>query len=141
MDNKKTWAVFCAACLIALIVGLGMYIYIKKTSAELPVPPLNQENEISLPPEDNTNQSVSEEFEQTPEEKKVAQPVKKVIKAANSQPMQTPKEIPLIQVEEVVKQPLKQPAQLPEVYQEKDSTDIVITTEYKIKSPAKYSFK
>lgn len=138
MDNKKTWAVFCIATLMALIIVFGVYIFMKKTDAKTSLPSVTIENKTSLFDIEDAKQTVSEETVTEPVIKQSVSQVKKSNTTATSQNTPKQKEIPLIQVEEAV---VEQPAQNPSVYKDSNTNDIVITTEYKMTSPSKYSFK
>ena len=146
MDSKKIIIVICLAGGIAICTAL---LICRKGFVSENLPDLTPtDSQVTSQNAEQTN-SLSDDITQ------VAVPkTEKVVIKTHSKPTVTPKTntpnkqntSPLITntSQNIDSEKKNQPVEItiePEVYQDKNSADIIITTEYKIQSPAKYSFK
>ena len=125
--NKKTLLVIILAGIFAL---LGAFAVLKTSQKPQVIEPVKQEEEEIIPiPEP---EPVKVEVEETKPE------IKKVSYKKQTTPKPVVKELPVIKpiVVKEVEAPVHE-----NVVQEEESKDIVITKEYKVQTPARYTFK
>ena len=119
--NKHTIIVIITAGILALLGALVIFKTTKKTEV---IEPIKEEETIIPLPE--------------PEPIKVEKEVKKVSYQKPTQPKPEVKELP--EIKQIVVKEAETPVH-ENVVQEEESKDIVITKEYKIQTPARYTFK
>lgn len=137
--NTKTILIILIAGILALA---GAFVILKPNTTPRILPA--QKEEILPISEPETIEEVVEEVIKEPEPKQeikptVSKPVKKV-SYKKPAPQPTVIEEPIIKPI-LVKEAEPEPVQNDGVVQEAESTDIVITREYKIETPSRYSFK
>lgn len=131
--NKKTLLVIIIAGILALI---GAFAILKMTQKSEIITPVQQQEEEIIPIPEPEPVKVEEV---KPEQKPAAtNPVKKVSYKKPIPQKPAVKELP--EIKPIVVKEAETPAH-ENVVQEEDSKDIVITKEYKIQTPARYTFK
>lgn len=139
MDRKTILIIFLAG-IFALV---GAFVILKPNNTTPRILP-EQKEEIVPISEPEVIEEVVTESEAKPETKPevkpaITQPVKKV---SYKKPTPQSKEIEEPVIKPIlVKEAVPEPLQNEGVVQEVETTDIVITKEYKVKSPSRYSFK
>lgn len=131
--NKKTLIVIFIAGILALLGALAIYKVTQKH--EIIEPVKVKETIIPIPEPEPVK---AEEIK--PEEKPIVANQVKKVSYKKPAPKPTVKEAPVIKPI-VVKEAEPEGMQNEGVIQEENSKDVVITQEYKIQSPAKYTFK
>ena len=131
--NKYTLTVIIIAGILAL---LGAFAIFKVTQKSEIIEPIQEEETVIPIPEP---EPVKVE-EIKPEEKSITFNQVKKVSYKKPAPKSTVNEAPVIKPI-VVKEAEPEVVQNEGVVQEEDSKDIVITREYKMQSPARYTFK
>lgn len=134
--NKKTILIIILAGLLAFLGAISILNIGKEKQISQPLPELE---ETQLPIAEEESIVVNE----TEEKLTVKQPVSKVVnkKVPAKKVVTAPKVNPPTVKPIIIETPANAQVQKAEIIQEENSKDIVITKEYKMLSPAKYTFK
>lgn len=139
--NKKVILIIILAGFLAFLGALALLNICKQNQEPQPLPEL-EETQLPITEPELKNEPESIEVKTTEEKPPVKQPVK-----SSAQRVAAPKTVSTAKTNSPKIKPVsaensvEEPVQNAEIIQEEGSKDIVITKEYKIKSPAKYTFK